>query len=189
MPQNKRAPQAGFSLLEYVLGLTVLAIVLVGVGIYVLSYPRQLDSIFQFRAVALAEAVAEQVISVKYDHANNPYLEEDKQRCGAADFPCSNMPNENLEKVSDFSAVDDFQLWCADGERKAIGPIKGDKLAEMLDLPQPNLYRDFTLETCVTPPSSADQETNKELVKTVTINVAIGNRDRLSFILHRYNIQ
>lgn len=187
MPQNKYArAQAGFSLLEYVLGLTVLAIVLVGVGIYLLSYPRQLDSIFQFRAVALAEAVAEQVISVKYDHANNPYLEEDKQRCGGHEFPCSNMPNENtLEKVSDFTAVDDFQLWCADGDRGATGSIKGDKLAEMLGLPQPNLYRDFTLETCVTLPS----EDNEELVKTVTINVAIGNRDRLSFVLHRYNIQ
>ena len=187
MPQNKRAPQAGFSLLEYVLGLTVLAIVLVGVGIYLLSYPRQLDSIFQFRAVALAEAVAEQVISVKYDHANNPYL-ADKQRCGAADFPCSNMPNENLEKVSDFSAVDDFQLWCADGERKAIGPIKGDKLAQMLDLPQPNLYHDFTLETCVELPLGSEED-GDELVKKVTITVNIGSRDQLSFKLDRYNIQ
>ncbi|OIN14014.1 type IV pilus modification PilV family protein [Oceanisphaera psychrotolerans] len=176
--------QRGISLLEYVLGLVILAIVLVGAGLFFLSQPRQLDPVFQFRAVSLAEALAEQIVAVKYDANNNPVAQE---RCGIDGVPaCANSPQASAsDEVSSFAVVDDFQLWCNDGEKGAVGAVGGEALAAQLDLPEAQLYRRFTVETCV----SVNEDDPDNIFKRVEIKVAIDQGTTLSFTLHRYNIR
>ena len=175
---------SGVSLLEYVLGLAILAIVLVGVGLFFLSQPRQLDPVFQFRAVSLAEALAEQVLAVKFDANNNPAAQE---RCDpTVPFDCANRPQVSAsDAVSSFAVVDDFQLWCTDGTNGAQGAIDGEILADQLGLPETQLYRRFTIETCV----AVNNDDLDNIFKQVEINVSIEQGDTLSFILHRYNIR
>ncbi|MCT7656529.1 prepilin-type cleavage/methylation-like protein [Oceanimonas sp. NS1] len=135
---------AGLSLLEYVVGLAVLAIILVGTGLFISSLPRQLDPVFQFRAVALAEALAEQVLAVKYDAANKP---QEQTRCGidGADV-CENQATIPTDaEINDFTHVDDFRLWCDEGNA-----IAGNALAQQLGMSRTALYARYLVQTCVT---------------------------------------
>ena len=182
---NRR--NSGVSLVEYVLGLAILAIVLVGVGLFFLSQPRQLDPVFQFRAVSLAEALSEQVLAVKYDASNNPTGQE---RCGITTGAetCTDAPSAQAianPKLMNFTAVDDFQLWCNNGDNGAKGAIDGEELAAQLNLPQTQLYRRFTIETCV----AVNDDDPANIFKQVDIKISIDQGDTLSFILHRYNIR
>ncbi|WMC12295.1 prepilin-type N-terminal cleavage/methylation domain-containing protein [Oceanimonas pelagia] len=171
---------AGLSLLEYVVGLAILAIVLVGAGLFFLSQPRQLDPVFQFRAVALAEALAEQVLAVKYDAANNPRLQI---RCDIdEDTGCVNSATaEEHSGLNSFKHVDDFNLWCDENA------IDGDELAneENLKLASPQLYRRYRVATCVT----SEDDSAGTSFKKVVITIADQNGSDLSFTLHRYNIR
>lgn len=178
-----RLKQVGVSLLEFVIGLVLLAIVLLGVTLFYANYTRQLDPVFQFRAVSLAEALTEQVLAVKYDHANQPYQQ---LRCGVNTGVCSNQRLAGHDKISQFTAVDDFQFWCNSNEPGIAGPINGQTLAEQLELPHPNLYQRLTLSSCVT--AETDDQAPSQPYKRVSINVKIDGGDSLSFILHRYNI-
>lgn len=172
---------AGISLLEYVVGLTVLAIVLVGAGLFFLSQPRQLDPVFQFRAVSLAEALAEQVLAVKYDDKNDPYAAEHK-RCDIGAAPaCLNAPTAGANaKLEEFAHVDDFRLWCGDDNA-----IAGKALAEQLKLTRTFLYARYTVQTCV----ALNTDDPGAPFKEVTISIADQNGADLSFTLHRYNIR
>ena len=181
--------QAGVSLLEFIIGLVLLAIILLGVTLFFASQHRQLDPVFQFRAVSLAEALAEQVLAVKYDHNNQPYQQI---RCGIPDsegnsLACENRPSDftgmDIE-LKNFTSVDDFQLWCRTGLHNTIGPIKGDELARQLALPRTELYQRFTVETCVT----LNNSTPDTPFKQVSIKVGIDSDASLSFGLQRYNI-
>ncbi|MBR9830215.1 MAG: prepilin-type N-terminal cleavage/methylation domain-containing protein [Oceanospirillales bacterium] len=177
---HNRRRNSGVSLVEYVLGLAILAIVLVGVGLFFLIQPRQLDPVFQFRAVSLAEALAEQVLAVKYDEKNKP---EKQSRCSVNCTKAKKFGVDGSEsQLSDFNDVDDFQLWCNNGESGATGAIDGEELATQLNLPETQLYRRFTVETCVELDAS-------ETFKQVAINISIDRGDTLSFILYRYNIR
>lgn len=172
---------AGISLLEYVVGLAILAIVLVGAGLFFLSQPRQLDPVFQFRAVSLAEALAEQVLAVKYD-ANNDLQEQ--TRCNIDAVSCRNEPSDIAKaapRLSNFSSVDDFNLWCNESA------ISGDELAdeENLKLGSPQLYSRYRVSTCVTP---EDDGVNPPF-KKVVVTVEDQNGSDLAFTLHRYNIR
>ncbi|MGB5855237.1 MAG: prepilin-type cleavage/methylation-like protein [Oceanisphaera sp.] len=180
--------QAGVSLLEFVLGLVLLSIVLLGVTLFYANNTRQLDPVFQFRAVSLAEAIAEQVLVVKYDANNNPYQQ---LRCDiegengeSPEVVCSNEIVTTDNKITEFSVVDDFQLWCDDNLRGATGPINGEVLAEQLGLPHEKLYQRFSIVSCVEPIDDAPNPP----YKLVTIKVKIDTGDSISFTLHRYNI-
>ncbi|WP_298716520.1 prepilin-type cleavage/methylation-like protein [uncultured Oceanisphaera sp.] len=182
---HNRRHISGVSLVEYVLGLAILAIVLVGVGLFFLSQPRQLDPVFQFRAVSLAEALAEQVLAVKYDGNNNPAAQE---RCGINGVTaCANSPQASTTNITDFKVVDDFQLWCG------ANAVDGQTLASDLGLSSSELYSRFSVATCVETPAPLTpgyDETDPALfMKKVSINISIDQGDTLSFILHRYNIR
>ncbi|MFD1006659.1 type IV pilus modification PilV family protein [Oceanisphaera ostreae] len=175
--------QAGVSLLEFVLGLVLLAIVLLGVTLFYANNTRQLDPVFQFRAVSLAEALAEQVLSVKYDAANNPF---EQKRCGVdGASACENKPDDTYDKLTEFSQVDDFQLWCNTGPDNEIGPIKGDELAAQLSLARTELYQNFMVETCV----DITHVTEDPPYKEVSIKVSINSGADIVFKLQRYNIR
>lgn len=172
---------SGVSLVEYVLGLAILAIVLVGVGLFFLSQPRQLDPVFQFRAVSLAEALAEQVLAVKYDDSNNLAAQE---RCGITTGAeaCSDSPSAQARanpKLTNFTAVDDFDLWCdnAIAADILVGP-------DQLNLTRPDLYARYLIKTCVMAKTDDDGNDYKEVV----IQIQDQNGADLSFTLHRYNI-
>ncbi|MGR7921713.1 type IV pilus modification PilV family protein [Zobellella denitrificans] len=181
------ARQGGVSLLEFVLGLTILAIVLVGSTLFFAAQPRLLDPVFQYRAVALAEALAEQILAVRYDPGNDPAAQ---QRCGISTGAtvCENKPSAQAEaepRLGNFTAVDDFQLWCNNGHHGALGAIDGELLAEQLALPATPLYRRFKVETCV----GSETDDSGQPFKKVTIDVDIDQGGTLSFVLHRYNIR
>ena len=164
--------QAGVSLLEFVIGLVLLAIILLGVTLFFASQHRQLDPVFQFRAVSLAEAVAEQVLAIKYDVKNDP---QSQTRC----VTCTDPPTPVAgSKLTDFAAVEDFNHWCEDGA------IAGNILADQLNLTRTQLYARYTVQTCV---KKGNNGTNN--YKEVTITIADQNGADLSFTLHRYNIR
>lgn len=180
--QIKRSGQAGVSLLEFVIGLVLLAIILLGVTLFYSSYTRQLDPVFQFRAVSLAEAVAEQVLAVKYDAANNPF---EQKRCGEdGAAACANTPTASPAQaeqglISAFSVVDDFALWCNNA-------IAGNTLAQQLGLSRVELYQRFTVSSCVEPMPKIGGE---PAYKKVSIKVSIDSGSSISFQLQRYNIR
>ncbi|AEY01691.1 prepilin-type cleavage/methylation-like protein [Oceanimonas sp. GK1] len=173
-----RRANAGLSLLEYVVGLAILAIVLVGAGLFFLSQPRQLDPVFQFRAVSLAEALAEQVMAVKYDAENNP---QSQIRCGLDGADACTLPPSPVvgSDLTDFVAVEDFNLWCEGGA------INGNVLAGQLKLTRAQLYARYTAQTCVTLNTDDPSVPFKEVI----ISIKDQNGSDLSFTLHRYNIR
>lgn len=173
--------QSGVSLLELLIGIVILGILLLGVSLFYLAQPRQLDSVFQFRAVSLVEAFSEQVLAVKYDAANNSSLQ---LRCGIDDAPqCDNKTKlSKSNHIYDLASVDDFNIWCNDGG--AVGPIKGDALAKQLDLSDAHLYQRLELSSCV---KVKDKQESHH--KTVTITVNIDKAGSLLFTLQRYNIR
>ena len=177
--QIKRGVQAGVSLLEFVIGLVLLAIILLGVTLFYANYTRQLDPVFQFRAVSLAEALAEQVLAVKYDAANNPF---EQKRCVTDE--CMYKRDQANSKLAEFEQVDDFQLWCNSGT-EGEAPINGSVLAEQLGLPRRELYQRFTVETCV----NLDNKKSDPPFKTVSINISIDSGSAITFLLQRYNIR
>lgn len=170
--------QSGVGLLEFVIGLVLLAIILLGVTLFFASQKQQLEPVFQYRAVALVEALAEQVLSVKFDANNNPFTQT---RCGIGDAEsCANQASASEGAgLSDFTQLDDFQLWC-----KESG-INGQQLAQDLNLSRPELYHNFVVNSCVEP-ISEDESTP---YKRVTIIVNRGSSEHLRFQLQRYNIR
>lgn len=192
--------QRGVSLIEFVLGIVILGIVLAGVSLFYAGQPQRLDAVFQFRAVSLAEALAEQVVSVQYDGNNDPSMQ---LRCGLHEIegvplPCNNAPY-NPDEIIDgevvgfslqkFTALDDFNLWCDT-------PADGQLLASELGMPSPQLYSRFKVKTCVTKPAppplglaATAAEYADHFKKEVTITLSIANSGDLSFVLHRYNIR
>lgn len=186
--QIRRCAQAGVSLLEFVIGLVLLAIILLGVTLFSVNQARQLDPVFQFRAVSLVEAVVEQVLVVKYDAENNPYQ---KVRCDISSeegqlpqASCSNTIVATDNKITEFTVVDDFQWWCDSNAPAGGGAIAGHLLAQQLGLPHPHLYRRLSIVSCVKP----IEEASNPPYKRVTIKVNINAGDSLTFSLHRYNI-
>lgn len=174
-----RCREQGVSLLEYVVGLAVLAIVMVGVGLFFLSQPRQLDPVFQFRAVSLAEALVDEVLSAQYDDANNPDLQV---RCSdAGEEPaCVNAATADGNALGDFTQLDDFGLWCGDE-----AAIEGETLAGQLGLDRTGLYGRFQTQVCVL----RDQDDAGQWFKRVTIRIEERGGSRLAFDVHRYNIR
>lgn len=174
--------QAGVSLLEFVLGLVLLSIVLLGITLFYAGQKQQLDPVFQFRAVSLAEALAEQVLAVKYDANNNPFTQT---RCGV-DLPltCSNARENDHDTLNTFDNVDDFNLWC-DKEGAGGTPINGATLAAQLGLTRTELYKNFTVQVCVDTDHVFEQPPYKE----VSINISINSGTDITFKLQRYNIR
>jgi MSHA pilin protein MshD len=171
----------GISLLEFVLGLVILSVVLGGVTLFFAAQPRQLDPVFQYRAVSLAEALAEQVLAVRYDDQNDPYAPGHK-RCdiGSEAPDCRNAPTAGAgAKLKDFSHVDDFRLWC--GNENAIA---GDTLADDMGLAQAGLYARYRVQSCVEGKNDGTVD-----YKEVTLRVLDQNGADLAFVLHRYNIR
>lgn len=177
-----KTSQKGVSLIEFVIGLVLLAIVLLGSTLFFAAQKNQLDPVFQFRAVSLAEALAEQVLAVKYDANNNPF---EQVRCGlneaedCLDSPTASRSPAETASLSDFTQLDDFQLWCGDYA------INGEKLADDLNLARATLYQSFTVATCV----ELITPLEPPHYKNVTINVSRHGGDKLSFHLQRYNIR
>ncbi|PSJ48202.1 prepilin-type cleavage/methylation-like protein [Zobellella endophytica] len=176
-------PEPGFSLLEFVLGLVILAIALVGVTLFFAAQPRQLDPVFQFRAVSLAEALAEQILAVPYDAQNNPAMQ---RRCDitAGAGVCSAAAGYGTEHEADrgiitrFDDVDDFHDWCT-------SPVAGTRLAADLGLPDTALYSRFQVTSCVTPQTDEAGQPYKQIRLTVR---QVGSGE-LSLLLNRYNIR
>ncbi|ART79248.1 prepilin-type cleavage/methylation-like protein [Oceanisphaera avium] len=167
--------QAGVSLIEFIIGLVLLAIILLGSTLFFASQQQQLDPVFQFRAVALAEALAEQMLAVKYDANNNPF---EQIRCGIKDAPaCSYEREPSHLSLADFTQLDDFNLWCADA-------MNGASLAEQLGLDKSELYQRFTVETCITA-----SETSTPVYKKVAIKIAMAGGADLTLTMRRYNIR
>lgn len=171
---------SGVSLVEYVLGLAILAIVLVGVGLFFLSQPRQLDPVFQFRAVSLAEALSEQVLAVKYDANNNPVAQE---RCGingvtACAVSACSTPSVPIKELRAFEYLDDFNEWC-------VSAINGKDLAGQLGLDRTEFYLRYDIQARV----NAETDDDGTGYKKVIIDIGDQNGDTLSFTLHRYNIR
>ncbi|WP_445398806.1 type IV pilus modification PilV family protein [Zobellella sp. An-6] len=172
-------PDRGFSLLEFVLGITILAIVLLGSTLFFANQPRGLDIVFQYRAVALVEALVEQVLAVRYDEQNNPYTQ---LRCGieAGSPPCSStLGAESGEAaLEQFNDVDDFHAWCE-------SPVSGAELAAGLGLANSVLYQRFDIQACV---SYGENDADSHF-KVVDITIASQGDASLDFTLHRYNLR
>lgn len=176
-PFNIKTKQAGVSLLEFVIGLVLLSIVLLGVTLFYANQSRQLDPVFQFRAVSLVEAVVEQVLVVKYDAANDPYQSTrcDVDKVNDVIVSCNNAPTDSSGNITKFKVLDDFNQWCN------TQGINAQKLVDDLKMPHRQLYQGIILTSCV-------EHTAGTAFKQVTITVNIKQGGDITFNLRRYNI-
>ncbi|MGO1246812.1 MAG: type IV pilus modification PilV family protein [Oceanisphaera sp.] len=174
------------SLLEFVIGLVLLSIVLLGVTLFYANQTRQLDPVFQFRAVSLVEAVVEHMLVVKYDEINDPYQQV---RCGlplesgAPGPECStnNTPTDSSRNINNFTVLDDFNQWC---DTQGGSAIDAQQLVDDLGIPHSQLYQDITIKSCVKNASDSAGTAFKQVA--ITVNIKQGGD--VTFNLRRYNI-
>lgn len=118
----KTRNQRGFTLIEIVIGMVVLAISLVIItGIFLPQAKDTVTPMYQIKATALGKRIMDQVLIRYYDEASTTsggFVRCGESVLGAIPFPCSTTLGPDTGEVSTapdaFNDVDDYDIYCND---------------------------------------------------------------------------
>ncbi|KFZ31180.1 hypothetical protein IDSA_00120 [Pseudidiomarina salinarum] len=173
-------PTRGFTLIEIVIGIVVLAIALVGLSATLFPQAqRSVDPIYQVRATELGQSLLTEIVSLSFDQRNNQAGGDN--RC--SDSPprvCTDPANlgpEGGESREDYNDVDDFNGFSTSGDL-----LTGATISE--------LYRNFTVSVsvCYTTSVSGTCTNNITNYKKVETQVITPNDLIITFSAYRGNI-
>jgi len=188
----------GFTLLELVVGMVLLALALVLItGVLAPMVSQQREPLYQVRAAELAQALLGEIAGRSFDEnsdrtgltSNNRYpycgaisLTELEESSGDCTDPDDYGPDS--ESYSQFDDVDDFNAYCPSLGGSAIS---GDAYASLRGL-DPTLYAHFSLTVCV---SNAPQwqagSSRTDLAKRYRVTVTTPSGEALPFTGYRSN--
>ncbi|CAM2781859.1 type IV pilus modification PilV family protein [Moritella viscosa] len=158
----KTRNQRGFTLIEIVVGMVVLAISLVIVtGIFLPQANNTVTPMYQIKATALGKRIMDQVLIRYYDETSTSsggFIRCGEQNSdGVVLFPCSSDLGTDGSEVSsapgNFNDVDDYNIYCGNSD-------PGAALASFT-----NEYPGYGLRICV---SFAADKFNSNLTSDVT---------------------
>lgn len=188
--------QTGFTLIELVVGMIVLAIaMLLLTSAFLPMLKNQSQPIYQVRAAELGQSLLDEVMSRSFDEKSDrsgTTVDQKYRYCGAIEpantsveastSDCSTaLGAESGETYASFDDVDDFNLYCTQG-------LSGSSFASLQGL-NATLYQNFTLNVCVTQAPSLVDGTNgrTDIAKKIKVTVTTPANESISFISYRSN--
>lgn len=189
---------AGFTLLELVVGMVLLALALVMItGVLAPLVSQQREPLYQVRAAELAQALLGEIAGRSFDEhsdrsgltTNNRYrycgaisLTELEESSGDCTEPADYGPEG--ESHDQFNDVDDFNAYCPSQGGSAIS---GDAYAALRGL-DPTLYAHFSLTACVrNAPQWQGGSGRTDLAKRYEVTVTTPSGEALPFTGYRSN--
>ena len=120
----KTRNQRGFTLIEIVVGMVVLAISLVIVtGIFLPQANNTVTPMYQIKATALGKRIMDQVLIRYYDETSTNsgrFIRCGEAILGIVQFPCSSDLGTDGSEVSsapgNFNDVDDYNIYCGNSD-------------------------------------------------------------------------
>lgn len=172
--------QRGFTIIEIIVGIIVLAIALLGFSVaFGPQAQRSVDSVYQVRATELGSSLLNEIFSLSFDHANN--RSGGSIRCSAtppnACTAAIDFGPEAGEDRDDYNDVDDFHEFAASGEL-----LTGTTISD--------LYVNFTVAVtvCYSETAIGPCVTSIEDYKKIQVSVTTPAGQVFSFTGYRGNI-
>lgn len=170
----------GFTLIEIVIGIVVLAIALVGLSATLFPQAqRSVDPVYQVRATELGQSLLTEIISLSFDQANNQA--GGNNRCSdSAPRVCTapaDLGPEGGEGREDYNDVDDFNGFSTSGDLLTGATVS-------------DLYKNFTLvvSVCYTPSVTGACTNNITNYKKVETQVTTPSDLVITFTAYRGNL-
>lgn len=176
MRYNFNRQQAGFTLIEMVVGIVAFSIAMTMITSLILPRSEQsVDPIYQLRATKLAGSLINEIQGKAFDEQSN--LSQGLFRCGENSNPCSATLGPDSGETRDlFNDVDDYHQFQITGN--------------LLDNNQTynELYGGYSLNVSVIYDGNYDGASdNVTKAKLITVTVTMPNNEALSFATYRSN--
>ncbi len=185
----------GFTLLELVAGIALLAVVLLLItGAFLPMINKQAQPIYQIRAAELAQSMLQEDLARSYDENSDrsgQTVAGKYQYCGSIDPAniavesssgnCSTMLGvDSGETYSTFDDVDDFNFYCN-------SPITGSAFAQLQGL-DTSLYENYSIKVCVeNAPELLSLTARTDVAKKITVTVTTPAGEAIPFTSYRSN--
>lgn len=169
----------GFTLVEIVVGLVVLAIALVGISSTLFQQSRNsVDPVYQVRATELGQSLLTEILALDFDQANSQ---------GSSAGSCNPVPPRQCSTTlgaeepsrEDWNDVDDFDGYTTAGELLSGATIS-------------DLYRNFEVSVTVcyaaTSTGSCGPDATIEDYKRIQVDVTTPNGQVITFAAYRGNL-
>lgn len=185
--------QRGFTLIEIVVGIVVLAVAMTIVtGVFLPQANKMTGPMYQIKATALGKSIMNQVL-IRYYDENNLVL--------GSFSPCLNCTSaanlgtdgsENRNNPSGFNDVDDYNVYCDVNDDSSANTDYDPQLArQQLTNNVDNSYNGYGIRICVSlaadkfvPNSPAN---TNDVAKRVSLTVFMPNNEEISFASFKGN--
>ena len=196
----KHDARGGFTLIEMVIGITLLGIallLLVGTFLPMLHYQSQ--PIYQVRAAVLGKSMLDEALSRSFDEASdrsggtrNPLycgtVSGTEQTISACTSPSSyglDSAEGSSRNFSSYNDVDDFDNFCATKSGRTA--LTGTEIAALLGLDS-SLYQSYQVSICVTSaPGWWGLASRDDVAKKVVVTVTMPSGESMPFVAYRSN--
>lgn len=178
MPAERaRPPRTGFTLIELIVFIAVIAIALTGVLLAInQSTARSVDPMINIRAAELGQTYLDEILPKKYDQ--NTGNDGGTPRCGSTDpgaLPCSaTLGPESGETRATYNDVDDYNGLLDSPPRDAQGN------------PRPG-YTGYQVAVAVSYAGTELGLPANDMAKRITVTVTTPQGDRFPFAAYRTN--
>jgi MSHA pilin protein MshD len=174
--------QRGFTLIEIVVGIVVLAVALTIVtGVFLPQANKMTSPMYQIKATALGKSIMNQVLIRYYDDVNG--RTNGAIRCGknidGVTISCSNLgldAGEKSDNPDGFNDVDDYDVYCN------ADPV--DTLEEFT-----NEYPGYGLNICVVNAAAQFGETSTldHVAKRIRVTILMPNNENITLTSFKGN--
>lgn len=181
---RKQKPQMGFTLIEIVVGISVLSIaLLIMTGALFPQAQQSTNPWFQVRSAELAQSFMNEILGKRFDE-NSPLTTADdlcddpsgSETCTDLVADCSATPWVEEASRDLFDDVDDYHCYAATGA--ALVNLEGTNLT--------NVYNSFTVEVTVLYAGTDIGLSNRQ-AKKITVEVTAPNREVIRYSSYRAN--
>jgi len=185
MPALKRGRGRGFTLIELVIGISVMSIALLFMtGVMFPQAERSTNPWFQVRSAELAQSFMSEILARSFDE-NSPRsggqlrCDEGGTPCEAAlPTDCAGSPDWVEEASRDlYDDVDDFHCFSATGDE--ITDIEGEALTDV--------YKSFTVDVAVVYAGTELGLSSNRLAKRIRVTVTSPNGEALAYTSYKAN--
>ncbi|MFB2865417.1 prepilin-type N-terminal cleavage/methylation domain-containing protein [Aeromonas sp. MdU4] len=196
-----RAPERGFTLIELIVGMVLLAVALTGIlGMLVNQAPQAVDPVQQVRAAQLAQRLAGEILQKSFDENsdhNGGRYRCGEQVAGVAISPCSSGygPDGGERAPYTFNDVDDYQTSaiCAKGWAE-VNCLQGDWIdAGFFTQTDAKVaseeYRNYQVRIVVTPDNlfGSSGVSTESIGKRIDLQIKLPDDSVLDFSFYRGN--
>ncbi|QFI39741.1 prepilin-type N-terminal cleavage/methylation domain-containing protein [Moritella marina ATCC 15381] len=174
-----KCKQRGFTLIEIVVGIVVLAVALTIVtGVFLPQASKMTSPMYQIKATALGKSIMNQVLIRYYDDVN----------ISSGSFsPCTNttctvsfgVESEDPDEPDTFNDVDDYQVYCSTDPQTTLNRFTDE-------------YPGYGINICVTNAANkfvplTPENTNNNVAKRIELTVFMPNNETITLTSFKGN--